>query len=59
MLPRKQGNPPITHTVEDGDQLFDIAQAYYGDGNQWKKIAHANGNVKPESLKIGQKLHIP
>lgn len=55
----KQGNPLTTHTVKDGDLLFDIAQAYYGDGNQWKKIADANGNLKPEELKIGQKLQIP
>ena len=55
----KQGNPPTTHTVKDGDQLFEIAKAYYGDGNQWKKIAGANGNLKPESLSIGQKLTIP
>lgn len=55
----KQGNPPTTHTVKDGDLLFDIAKAYYGDGEQWKKVSSANGDVKPESLKIGQKLQIP
>jgi 5'-nucleotidase len=58
-MAKKQGNPPTTHTVENGDLLFDIAQAYYGDGNKWKKISGANGNVKPESLKVGQKLKIP
>jgi 5'-nucleotidase len=55
----KQGNPPTTHTVKDGDLLFDIAQAYYGDGNQWEKISKANGDLKPEELKPGQKLQIP
>ncbi len=58
-MAKKQGNPPTTHTVKNGDLLFDIAQAYYDDGNQWKKISRANGNVKPESLKVGQKLKIP
>lgn len=58
-MARKQGNPPTTHTVENGDILFDIAQVYYSDGNQWPKIAAANGNLKPESLKIGQQLTIP
>lgn len=58
-MARKQGNPPTTHTVENGDLLFDIAQAYYGDGNQWHKISDANGGVKPESLKVGQNLQIP
>jgi nucleoid-associated protein YgaU len=33
-MARKQGNPPTTHTVEAGDILYDMAQAYYGDGNQ-------------------------
>ncbi len=56
---KKNGNPPTTHTVENGDLLFDIAQAYYGDGNKWNKISRANDNVKPESLKVGQKLQIP
>ncbi|GAX42880.1 hypothetical protein NIES4075_38850 [Tolypothrix sp. NIES-4075] len=58
-MARKQGNPPTTHTVEAGDTLFDIAQAYYGDGNQWQKISAANGNIQPQSLQIGQQLQIP
>ncbi len=64
-MAKKQGNPPIDHTVENGDTLFDIAQAYYGDGNQWRKIAQAPANRKdnrdltPESLKVGQKIRIP
>lgn len=56
---KKQGNPPTGHTVEAGDTLFDIAQAYYGDGNKWQKIAAANNNIKPESLEVGKKLTIP
>lgn len=58
-MAKKQGNPPTDHTVENGDTLFDIAQAYYGDGNQWQKISQANDNVKPEDLVVGKKLHIP
>ena len=56
--PRPWG-PPGWHTVEAGDTLWDIAQVYYGDGNQWHKIAAANGNPSPETLQIGQKLAIP
>ena len=58
-MARKQGNPPTTHTVEAGDKLFALAQAYYGDGNQWPKISAANGNIQPQSLQIGQQLQIP
>ena len=48
-----------TYTVQSGDTLFKIAEQFYGDGNQWQKIAQANGNLAPESLKVGQKLQIP
>lgn len=58
-MARKQGNPPTTHNVEPGDTLFEIAKAYYGDGNQWKKIADANSGVDPNSIQIDQKLTIP
>lgn len=58
-MANKQSDPPTTHTVENGDFLFDIAQAYYGDGNQWQKISEANGNITPESLTVGQILQIP
>ncbi len=57
-MTRKQGNPPTSHTVEAGDTLFDIAQAYYGDGDQWPKISAANGNIQPQSLQLGQQLQI-
>ena len=53
-MARKQGNPPTTHTIEAGDSLFDIAQTYYGSGNQWSKISAANGNIQPPDLKLGQ-----
>ncbi len=55
-MAKKQGNPPTEHTVEAGDILYNIAQAYYGDGNQWQKIAAANGNIAPESLKMNLAL---
>ena len=48
-----------SYTVKAGDTLFQIAQQFYGDGNQWQKIASANGNLAPESLQPGQVLTIP
>ena len=47
------------YTVQANDTLFKIAEKYYGDGNLWGKIAAANGNIAPESLKTGQVLTIP
>ena len=54
---QKGANP---YTVQSGDTLFDIAQAYYGDGNQWQKIAQANGiDVNNPIIVVGTKLNIP
>jgi nucleoid-associated protein YgaU len=33
----------ITHNVQSGDTLWEIAEAYYGNGADWVKIANANG----------------
>lgn len=55
----KRNDPPTTHTIQNGDILFDIAQAYYGDGNLWGRLSKANGNIKPEGLIVGNQLNIP
>ncbi len=53
-----------SYTVKKGDNLWNIAKKYYGDGRQWRKILEANptclsipGNTK--TLKIGAVLTIP
>ena len=33
------------HTVQDGENLWHIAQRYYGDGRYWKSIKQANQNA--------------
>jgi nucleoid-associated protein YgaU len=54
---QKEGNP---YTVKSGDTLYDIAQAYYGDGNRWQEIAQANGiDVNNPIIVVGSKLNIP
>ena len=56
-----KGKPPCTYTVQSGDTLFDIAQAYYGDGNQYEKIVDANQDqdVTPATLRVGSTIQIP
>ena len=56
-----KGKPPCTYTVQSGDTLFDIAQAYYGDGNQYEKIVDANQdqNVASATLRVGSTIQIP
>jgi LysM repeat protein len=50
-----------TYTIQPGDNLFDLAQEKYGDGNLWPVIWGANSRVDPDPNLIypGQVLHIP
>ena len=51
--------PARTHTVVSGDNFWDLAKQYYGDGQMWGKIAEANPGVDVNDLKIGSELTIP
>ncbi|MCK8674050.1 LysM peptidoglycan-binding domain-containing protein, partial [Rhodococcus sp. HM1] len=48
-----------THTVAPGDSLWAIAERVYGDGNQYQRIADANGIANPDLIHPGQVLTIP
>ncbi len=50
-----------TYTVKKGDTLWGIAQKYYGDGTQWRKILAANSNLvkNPRTMRVGITLVIP
>jgi len=52
---------PQTYTVEEGDSLWAIAERFYGDGNQWGRIAEANAEQVPDPnvIQPGQVLVIP
>jgi LysM repeat protein len=47
---------PFVHIVESGDTLLGIALEY---GVDLEALRHANGNLDPRSLQIGQQLIIP
>ncbi len=55
--------PPLpaaqSYTVESGDTLWAIAERFYGDGNQYQRIADANGIPNPDLINAGQVLTIP
>ncbi|MQW88059.1 5'-nucleotidase C-terminal domain-containing protein [Sinorhizobium saheli] len=50
---------PQKHVVARGDTLWDLAESFYGDGAEWKKIAAANGDPEPRALHVGRELEIP
>ena len=50
---------PKSGTVQKGTTLWDLSKKYYGDGNRWKEIAAANGNINEKKLKMGMELKIP
>ena len=50
------------HVVRPGDDLWSLAERYYGDGREWRKIAAANPTVLtggPDRLQVGWRLQIP
>ncbi len=48
-----------TYTVKAGDNLSKISKLFYGDANQYPKIAQANGLDNPDKIRVGQTLTIP
>ncbi|MBV6479511.1 MAG: hypothetical protein HGGPFJEG_02285 [Ignavibacteria bacterium] len=48
-----------TYTVKSGDTLSKIAKEFYGNANDYMKIASANGISNPDLIKVGQELVIP
>jgi LysM repeat protein len=56
-------NMPVTkaesHKVTKGENLWKIAQNYYGSGYNWVDIASANKLKNPGTISEGQELTIP
>lgn len=55
----KDADSDTVYTVQSGDTLSAIAQKYYGDAMQYKKIAHYNNISNPDLIQVGQKIKIP
>ena len=52
---------PQAHVVVAGDNLWDLALDYYGDGTAWRRIWEANAAAVPDprELSVGTTLAIP
>ena len=47
------------YVVKSGDSLSNISKSFYGNPNQYKKIAEANNISNPDRIQTGQQLKIP
>lgn len=58
-----QPDPPHSrrHRVERGDDLWSLAERYYGDGLRWREIHRANASMisQPDQIDVGWNLLIP
>ncbi len=59
LTPATRPSSSRTHIVKQGDSLWTIAQAEYGNGALYTHIQKANPNVNPNHLSLGQSLVIP
>jgi len=48
-----------THTVAKGDNLWNIAAKYLGDGKRYRDIVKVNPNMNPNRINVGDKIIIP
>jgi len=47
------------HVLRPGETLWFVAQIYYNDGNEYKKLLAANHLQKAEDVDIGLEISIP
>lgn len=54
------GDPVVVHLIRDGEDLWSLAQRYYGSGDQWRRIVAANPGITDplENLRPGSALVI-
>jgi nucleoid-associated protein YgaU len=47
------------YIVKSGDSLSNISKSFYGNPNEYRKIAEANNISNPDRIQPGQQLKIP
>jgi nucleoid-associated protein YgaU len=47
------------YVVKSGDNLSNISKSFYGNPNEYTKIAQANNISNPDKIQVGQELKIP
>lgn len=57
---RKKGNSKARrYTIRKGDTLRSIAASFYGEPEEWRRIARRNKIKDPRRLKVGRTIVIP
>ncbi|MEL4356532.1 MULTISPECIES: LysM peptidoglycan-binding domain-containing protein [unclassified Luteococcus] len=56
--PEKATQPATLYRVTTGDDLWSIAERFYGDGTQWRRIARDNRLDPAEILPVGLDLRL-
>ena len=51
--------PAAEHVVQPGETLDRIAEGHFGDPNEWRAIAQANGIRDPFEIRPGQRISVP
>ena len=49
----------LHHIVQDGENLWVLAELFTGDGNNWKELAEVNELNESGEVVTGQTIHIP
>lgn len=57
--PEKLVTRPMTHTINKGETLIQIADTFYGSPRYWRLIANANPSINPNRIRPGQTLILP
>lgn len=60
--PTRSGVEPPSfymHTVVKGDSALSIAKKYYGSGDQWQAVMHANPKTDFQHLRAGMRVRVP
>ena len=61
-LDAPRGRRERIHVVRSGDDLWSLAERYYGRGQEWRRIATANPDLLtggPDRLVVGWRLVVP
>ncbi|MGO4957624.1 LysM peptidoglycan-binding domain-containing protein [Luteococcus sp. Sow4_B9] len=58
VAPQPQGRTFVLHEVAPGEDLWTIAEQYYGDGTQWRRIAQQNDLDPVQPLAVGLQLRL-